>query len=365
MHTELIVVPFGCVFISLQAAVSHQQALALSPAPVTGSAVHTPAGAASSWPTALSFTALVHVSCLVGGLGLRAALQLWLTHSTEAASTAGAAAAGVQANLGVGPLQQLEQQQVLGGVLGALVVAALMVEAVRSLVASPSSSLQSEAPPTSKGDAGMKQQQGQHAEGQHAAVPGLQAAVVWQQVRVALLSAAAAVMTALACLNWALAYVTCMGLMPLAAATSPGRTSTDVCTDGLTSQEGGGGSSSSSVGAAARHVQIRVRARPLPLLLLRLAAWVVLSPGALLVAWVSCTGFPSPGPASAAAAAAAAACADVPGLSCGTIGSGAVVEQVVGLIVGSRWSAYWVACGVYMPFWLLTGLMLSRTYSTP
>jgi hypothetical protein len=43
--------------------------------------------------------------------------------------------------------------------------------------------------------------------------------VGWLQVKVILVSVAAAVMAAVACLNWALAYVTCLVLMPLVAVT--------------------------------------------------------------------------------------------------------------------------------------------------
>lgn len=120
-------------------------------------------------------------------------------------------------------------------------------------------------------------------------------AAFMSKVVVVELSLAAAVLAAIACINWALGYVVCLVLVPLALVSSR---------------------SNSSSGSLLRHVLVVLACSPGPpllLLLLPLVQRVGLS-GLLYPHWQ-------------------------------------MGQWVYALVCGSSWDTYLVACGLYLPMW--------------
>jgi hypothetical protein len=130
------------------------------------------------------------------------------------------------------------------------------------------------------------------------------AGALWlSKVLVVELSVVAAVLAAIACIDWALGYMACLVLVPLALVS-------------------GTSSSSSSSSASER--------------MFRLCLLMLCSPLALLVSLA----------------------AHAPGSKSGGVdfeGSLLQVQWWQGLICGSSWGTYMVVCGLYVPFWLLVG----------
>jgi hypothetical protein len=224
------------------------------------------AAARQQWMTAVQLVALVHALAVALALGFRLLLSPESHHLLHA---------GLNASSGLGSAGRLAGYGLdlkgLGLAAGLVLSVVFRAWSIVRLVSSSSSS---------KGGARP---------------------LCLSKVLVAELSVVAAVLAAIACINWALGYMACLVLVPLALVS---------------------GTTSSSSSTSERMFRLSVLTLCSPLALLMFLA--VQSP-------------------------------DFKPEGVGLVGSLLQVRWLQGLICGSSWGTCLVACGLYVPFWLLVG----------
>lgn len=246
----------------------------------------------ADWINSARLFVLVHIMTTAVGAILRlypelsrmtaSAVLQWVTHAVGA------------------PQQHIHE---IGVGCGVAVISAMTVgEVVRMLdaaAAKPTMMAPSDKQ-NGKNDVSMQQPQSRHSS------------INWLQVQLLMLSAAAAVMAAVACLNWALGYVSCLVLLPLSVAGTASLAVAD---------------SSSKVGATVQQVNSkRMLGRLLEAVILALC-----SPPVVLMLMYAVSGYPPLQVFS--------------------------MSSIWWLLLESRFTCYVMFWVVYLPFWSLTLLI--------
>jgi hypothetical protein len=239
------------------------------------------AAARKQWVAAVKVVAATHMLSATAGLALRYAPALLGQLQQPAAMVSWLARAAAQ------PGDHAAELLVASGVLLALLSA---VDGIASAVVTPGGA-------ASAGRRGLGETAGSSS-----------AAALLRRVVAVEFSAAAAACAAAACLNWALSYVVCLVLVPLAIGCAPGSlVGSDASNNGSSSS-----SSSSKRSSVVRACLVLLCCSPVSVLLL-LAA-----------------------------------------LSNGVIAAAALPQWLAGCVVGSSLGAYTAFWAVYLPCWVLS-----------
>ena len=322
--------PCSASFLLLQAAAANQhiKAIWLQQGP-NASDDHKRPG----WTRSFSLVAMVHLaSCAVGGC-LRLGPSLLLHASPGVSSQKGGLAQLQQLLLSPGQGREgVWQQNLWGWGCGSLLVLLMVgVEVGHSYLDRKNRAYASAAAPKIAESNEKTGEQGFMHKNNH---------VGWLQVKVILVSFAAAVMAAVACLNWALAYVTCLVLMPLVAATgiaappalaAASAEATDSSTAAIGSSAGASAAGTEVTAAGPIRLKVQHHQRGGQLKVLRWLSLFSCSPPALIM---------------------------LMGLAGGhDVASALQPNSLWWMVLESRWSSYAMFWAVYMPFWTVCWLL--------